>query len=189
MRWYGRHYTSCINGISGTAALWNSVRAPIGSLVMRPTVKRKYFIGRNSPESPLSSSVQRIRRFRRCGGRLSHLHSALISSLMYTQSHDSFCYACFVISNSCKPSSMAYTFEYPPSFASHCPLDIARSGVLPATYQLCHHFFLTRLKVIVKEVFTRPRAQYLMDGMFQELVQYPQPSLCSSLTNFGSSIF
>lgn len=67
---------------------------------------------------------------------------------------------------------MAYTFEYPPSFASHCPLDIERSGVLPATYQLRHHFFLTRLKLVVKEVFTRPRAQYLLDGMQQELVQY-----------------
>jgi len=68
---------------------------------------------------------------------------------------------------------MAYSFEYPPSFASHHPLDAGRSGVLPATYQLTHHFFLTRLKLVVKQVFTRPRSQYLLDGMEQEIVLYP----------------
>ena len=67
---------------------------------------------------------------------------------------------------------MAYTFEYPPAFVSQSPLNIERSGLHSATYQLCHHFFLTRLKLVMKEVLTRPQTQYMMDGMQQELVKY-----------------
>jgi len=67
-------------------------------------------------------------------------------------------------------SSMAYTFEYPPAFVSHRPLNVGRSGILPATHQLYHHFFLSRLKFVLKELLTLPKTEYLLMGMQQELV-------------------
>ena len=51
--------------------------------------------------------------------------------------------------------------------------------MLPATFQLSHHFFLTRLKLVVKQVFTRSRSKYLLDGLEQELVLHTPTLHCT----------
>lgn len=69
----------------------------------------------------------------------------------------------------------AYTFEYPPSFATHSPIGIERSEWLPVVTQLCHHFLLTRFKLVAKQVFRKPRTNYFKEGMNTELVPYTFP--------------
>ena len=76
MKWFGPHYISCINGMSGTTAFLNSGTAPTASKVMRPTVRKKYSNGKNLPELRIFSSVQPIRIFRRSGAHLLLRHSA-----------------------------------------------------------------------------------------------------------------
>jgi hypothetical protein len=50
MKWFGPHYTSCMNVTSGTTVFLNSGSAPTGSSVMRLTVRNKFFVGKNLRE-------------------------------------------------------------------------------------------------------------------------------------------
>src|ERR1700691_4533063 len=50
-------------------------------------------------------------------------------------------------------SSMATTFEYPPAFARHRPLQFAGNPAQLGRLQFEYHFLLTRLKIVVDSVF------------------------------------
>jgi len=66
--------------------------------------------------------------------------------------------------------SMAETFEYPPAFVHHHPLDYKRAGVHPLLFWLHHHFFLTQLKVVLKAVLCKEYTPFLLDGIESEVV-------------------
>ena len=71
------------------------------------------------------------------------------------------------------PPFMAETFEYPPAFVPRRPLKYEHAGVLPITLRLSHHFFLTRLKMVVKVVYgSREATAYLFAGVRSELVSF-----------------
>ena len=67
---------------------------------------------------------------------------------------------------------MAETFGYPPALLSHRPFHYETSGVYPVALRLNHHFFLTRLKWAIKEVWGRPITPHIVKGMNHELVSY-----------------
>ena len=48
---------------------------------------------------------------------------------------------------------MATTFEYPPAFARHHPLQFAGNPAQLGRLRFEYHFFLTRLKIVVDSVF------------------------------------
>jgi hypothetical protein len=66
-------------------------------------------------------------------------------------------------------SSMA-TFEYPPAFVASRPPNRERSGVLRITVRLAHHFFLSRLKIVLNELIHMKPNKYLEQGFQIELV-------------------
>lgn len=67
-------------------------------------------------------------------------------------------------------SSMAETFEYPPVFVQHGPLDYECAGVKPILFRLHHHFFLTQLKIVLKAVLLLEYTPFLLKGLESEVV-------------------
>ena len=67
---------------------------------------------------------------------------------------------------------MTDTFEYPPSLASHYPVDLEAAGVVPAIYQLGHHFFISRFKTVMLRIFDKSCTRDSVIGLQYELVQY-----------------
>ena len=65
---------------------------------------------------------------------------------------------------------MAETYEYPPAFVRRRPLDYERAGVHLLLFRLHHHFFLTRLKVVLKAVLCKEYTPFLLDGIESEVV-------------------
>ena len=67
---------------------------------------------------------------------------------------------------------MAKSFEYPPAFVAHRSLSHDDSSAVGTMMLLCHHFFLTRLKKAVIEVFRLEYTSFLHIGLAGELVNY-----------------
>jgi hypothetical protein len=65
---------------------------------------------------------------------------------------------------------MAQTFEYPPALVQHRLLGFERSRSTSITFRLSHHYFLTRLKLALKQVYQDKPTDYLQDGVNRELV-------------------
>jgi hypothetical protein len=66
---------------------------------------------------------------------------------------------------------MAESYEYPPRLIQHRPLQYNRQGLYPATLKLRHHFFLTRVKIIFREVLTGSMTDEVEEYLQQELVR------------------
>ena len=66
---------------------------------------------------------------------------------------------------------MAKTFEYPPALVSRRPFHYESAGVYPVALRLSHHFFLTRLKWGIQEVWGRRVTPHLANGLNRELVK------------------
>jgi hypothetical protein len=65
---------------------------------------------------------------------------------------------------------MPLTYEYPPTLAAWRPFQWQRNGCFPSYLRLRHHFFLTHLKVIMGEVFSRKPSPYLLKGLLNDMV-------------------
>jgi hypothetical protein len=57
-------------------------------------------------------------------------------------------------------------------FVPHRLLGFERSHALPPTltYQVSHHYFLTRLQLAFKEIYRDKPTEYLMHGLHRETV-------------------
>jgi hypothetical protein len=65
---------------------------------------------------------------------------------------------------------MADASENPPVFVSTHPFHLDRNGILPTSLRLQHHFFLTRFKIVVREVAPLDKTDALAEGIFNEMV-------------------
>jgi hypothetical protein len=74
---------------------------------------------------------------------------------------------CLMLSNVVSLTAMAETYEYPPSLANYRPLQFDRTGIYPVALRLRHHFFLTRIKIVFKEVMGASN-DVRVDWFFQE---------------------
>lgn len=68
---------------------------------------------------------------------------------------------------------MADTYEFPPSLSSYRPLQFDRSGLYPSTLRLRHHFFITRVKIIFKEILKVPNTDRVDSYFQEEMVGHP----------------
>jgi hypothetical protein len=67
---------------------------------------------------------------------------------------------------------MAETYEFPPSLTDYRPLQYERTGIYPPMLKLRHHFFLTRIKIVFKEMVSLPTT-IREDWFFhEEMVSY-----------------
>src|ERR1700692_4889536 len=67
-------------------------------------------------------------------------------------------------------SSMAQTYEYPPALIQHRLLGFERLDRAPPTFRLCHHYFLTRLKLALRKIYREKPTEYLREGRNHEMV-------------------
>ena len=65
---------------------------------------------------------------------------------------------------------MAESYEDPPAFVPHRLLGIERSQGDPSIFRLCHHYFLTRLKLALKQTYRHQPTEYLRRGLHRETV-------------------
>ena len=65
---------------------------------------------------------------------------------------------------------MAQTFEYPPTLVQPRLLGLERTLAAPTTFRLAHHYFLTRLQLSLKQVYRERPTEYLLHGLYRELV-------------------
>jgi hypothetical protein len=68
-------------------------------------------------------------------------------------------------------SHSATTHEYPPSFSQNRPLRTDRSRPYPSALRLRHHFFLTRLKIILKDTISMKQTSLMERKIQQEIVR------------------
>jgi hypothetical protein len=65
---------------------------------------------------------------------------------------------------------MAQTYEYPPALVQHRLLCFERLGKGIPTFRLCHHYFLTRLKLAMRQIYRKKPTEYLVEGLNREIV-------------------
>jgi len=68
-------------------------------------------------------------------------------------------------------SNSATTYEFPPSFSQHRPLRTDRSRPYPSALRLRHHFFLTRLKIILKDTMSMKQTSLMERNIQEEIVR------------------
>jgi len=65
---------------------------------------------------------------------------------------------------------MAESYEYPSTLTHYRPLDFAQSSYYPVAFKLRHHFFLTRAKIIFKELLFIPKSDLYQRNLEREIV-------------------
>ena len=65
---------------------------------------------------------------------------------------------------------MAQTYEYPPALVQHRLLCFERLDRALPTFGLCHHYFLTRLKLAMRQTYREKPNDYLRQGLNREIV-------------------
>ena len=73
-------------------------------------------------------------------------------------------------------SHSATTYEYPPSFSQNRPLRTDRTRPYPSALRLRHHFFLTRLKIILKDTMSMKQTSLMERKIQQEIVRISMTS-------------